>query len=189
MLIDDVLPHYHVSEYHELAVSAPSERTYGAIWSADLATSLVVKGLLALRSIPVALSAPRSFRFPRVSLTLREILRQGFCLVAENPGREVVVGVVGRFWRPSGNIVPSQPGDFHEPLSAGLARAVWNFAVRERGPRSSLLSTETRVLCADDRSLRRFRRYWRLVGPLSGFVRVLMLRSIRVAAERVDEAE
>src|SRR6266404_2331751 len=115
MLIDDVLPRYQMSEYHELAVSAPSARTYDAIWKADLGSSLVIKTLLALRSIPAALSAPRSFRLPTRRLTLREVLRHGFCLVAEHPGREVVIGVVGRFWRPTGNIAPSRPDDFRQP--------------------------------------------------------------------------
>ena len=37
------------------------------------------------------------------------------------------------------------------------------------------------MLCADAASLRSFRRYWVVVGPFSGLIRTLMLRSIAKA--------
>jgi hypothetical protein len=46
------------------------------------------------------------------------------------------------------------------------------------------VSTETRVLCTDERSRRAFRRYWTLVRPFSGLTRIEMLRAIRREAER-----
>jgi hypothetical protein len=122
--------------------------------------------------------APR----PGGRLTLREILRHGFCLLGEEPGREVVLGVTGRFWRPTGNVVPSSAADFRAPLPPGLARAAWNFVVEERSGRASLLTTETRVACADAAALRSFRRYWLVVGPFSALIRRHMLRSIASAA-------
>ena len=44
------------------------------------------------------------------------------------------------------------------------------------------MSTETRVLCADAAALRSFRRYWLVVGPFSGLIRILMLRAIAATA-------
>jgi len=183
VLIDDVLPTYQVAEHHELLVPIPPARAYAAIWEADLAGSLIVKALLALRTVPALLSAPTSFRFPASPVTLREILRHGFHLLAEEPGREVVLGVAGRFWQLTGNVAPTDPADFRKPLPPGMARAAWNFVVSERGRDSSLLATETRVFCADDASLRSFRRYRLVVGPLSGLIRSRMLRSIRAVAQ------
>lgn len=181
MLIAQWLPTFDVSEYHERAVPASAARTYAAIWEADLAASTMVKGLLALRSLPAFLSGSTARR-PGARVTLRDILRHGFCLLGEEPGREVVLGVTGRFWKPTGNVVPSGAADFRAPLPPGLARAAWNFVVHERGDGTSLLTTETRVACADAAALRSFRRYWLVVGPFSALIRRHMLRAIAVAA-------
>ena len=47
----------------------------------------------------------------------------------------------------------------------------------------TLLATETRVLCLDTASRRRFRLYWTLIGPFSGLIRKDILRSIKRQAE------
>jgi len=52
--------------------------------------------------------------------------------------------------------------------SSGYARLAWNLAVRETDPGVVKLSTETRVMCLDDQSRRRFRLYWFLVGRFVG---------------------
>lgn len=180
MLIDDYLPRYDVSEYHEAIVPASAAATYAAIEQADLAGSWLVKLLFGLRGLPSLLSGDR--RSPFAPVTLRDVEKAGFCRLAEDPGREIVLGVTGSFWKPTGNVARTDPARFREPPPEGTARAVWNFVVAERGPGESLLSTETRVLCADEASLRSFRRYWLVVGPFSGLIRTLMLRSIAAAA-------
>jgi hypothetical protein len=48
----------------------------------------------------------------------------------------------------------------------------------------TVLTTETRVLCTDEGARRRFRRYWALIRPGSGAIRVAWLRAIRRRAER-----
>jgi len=182
VLIDDHLPRYDVSEYHETVVPASAAATYAAIERADLAGSWLVKLLFGLRGLPSLLSGRGERRSPLAPVNLRDIESAGFCRLAEEPGREIVLGVTGSFWKPTGNVARTDPARFREPPPAGTARAAWNFVVATRGPGESLLSTETRVLCADAVSLRSFRRYWVVVGPFSGLIRTLMLRSIAAAA-------
>ncbi len=183
MLIDEYLPRYHVSEHHELLVPVPAPETYAAIWEADLTASIVVKALLALRTLPSRLFDSVPVRRAATRLTLREIVRHRFSLLAEERGREVVLGASGCFWRPIGNLSATDPARFREPPPAGTARAAWNFAVSQPSDGATLLSTETRVLCADAGALRSFRRYWTVVGPFSGLIRTHMLRSIGRTAE------
>ncbi|MCU1338883.1 MAG: hypothetical protein JWO19_4464 [Bryobacterales bacterium] len=45
------------------------------------------------------------------------------------------------------------------------------------------LRTETRVLCADVATRRRFGAYWTLIKPFSGLIRLEMLAAVRSAAE------
>jgi hypothetical protein len=184
MLIDDFLPRYDVSEYHELLVPASAAATYDAIWSADLAGAWLVKALFALRTLPSLLSGTAELRSPLAQVTLRDVTRSGFCLLGEEPGREVVLGVTGSFWKLTGNVAHTDPARFREPPPAGTARGAWNFVASERAPGETLLTTETRVLCADEDSLRSFRRYWLVVGPFSGLIRGFMLQTI---AERVAQ--
>ena len=114
---------------------------------------------------------------------MRDVIAQGFLLLAEDPPREVVLGLVGAFWRLRGGVVRADAGTFGNPPPAGTARAAWNFHIAELGGSECLLSTETRVQGADDASRRRFKLYWTIVGAGSGLIRVRMLRSIRRVAE------
>jgi hypothetical protein len=45
------------------------------------------------------------------------------------------------------------------------------------------LSTETRVHVADPAARRKFRRYWFVIRPFSGLIRILLLRAARRRAE------
>ncbi|HET8623728.1 MAG TPA: hypothetical protein VFM14_09225 [Gemmatimonadales bacterium] len=107
----------------------------------------------------------------------------GFTLVAEAPGEEVVLGIMGRFWTPTGGLVTTTAAQFREPPPAGLAQGFWNFRVEPCGF-GTVLSTETRVRCGDPATRRRFVRYWRVIRIGSGFIRRSLLRHIRLEAER-----
>jgi hypothetical protein len=45
------------------------------------------------------------------------------------------------------------------------------------------VATETRIVCTDEASRRAFLRYWRVIRPFSGLIRLEMLRLLRNAAE------
>jgi hypothetical protein len=172
-------------------IRAPAERVYEALWSANLAP-LGVRVLMGIRALPAALLAAfgqsrgvwRRFRERAAArVTMRDIEAQGFAVLAEDPPREVVLGVVGAFWRLRGEMRHVDAESFRGPQPAGTARAAWNFHLAERADGGCELSTETRVQCADAGSRRRFRLYWIVVRPGSGLIRRLMLRSVRRAAE------
>jgi len=177
LILDSFLPQPHVSERHALEIPADPAVVYRAVWEADLGGHPLIRLLLAIRSLPARFgsSSPRLDHSP---VTLSVIVANGFRVLAEDPGREVVLGAVGRFWRPTGNLLPFDAERFTAPLERGLAKAAWNFTV-SRSATGTVLSTETRVACADPETLRRFRIYWFVVRPFSGAIRVLMLRAVR----------
>lgn len=180
MLIDDVLPDFDASEHHEIAVAAPPDRVYSALRTADLGGHPVIRVLIALRSVPAVVLHWRQAGWRREPgpITLDTILQSGFALLAEQPGREVVLGIVGQFWRLTGNIVATDAARFGRPLDAGMARAAWNFAVTPASDGTTRLTTETRIQCADARARRWFLSYWLVVRPFSGLIRRLMLAQI-----------
>ena len=99
-------------------------------------------------------------------------------------GSETVAGLMGRFWRLDGGLIPFPNADafdcFAEP---GVPKLVIGFRA---APDSlgTLLTTETRVFCPDRHSLLRFAPYWMLIRIPSGLIRRRALRAIKAAAEK-----
>ena len=171
MLIDQFLPLYDVVERHGIIVNAPVERVYAEVRNLDLSSSRVARALFRLRGI----SGGRHN-------TLDSVLKMGFILLAEQPNEEIVLGVVGRFWKPSGGLLRMDRDDFLGYDRPGYAKGAWNFHL-SNADRGVSVTTETRVRCLDSRSRRRFLLYWLLVGPFSGLIRMEMLRIIRQNSE------
>lgn len=170
MLIDALLPHCDFYERHTILTTATPERAYDAIVSADLARSRVVRALLMLRGVG---------RVP-ARTTLR--FADGFSVVAEDPPREIVLGIEGPFWSPRCKPRGIDAEAFRGPVPANTARGAWNFHVEREGERTRV-STETRVLCGEG-ARRKFALYWLFIRPWSGLIRRMMLRTIRDEAER-----
>jgi hypothetical protein len=190
MLLDDFLPRYDVRECHALVVRAGVDRLYASLRQADLGESRLVRLLMALRALPLHLMQRGTFR-ERLSrppgrvqgLTIARAGENGFALLAEDPPRELVLGLEGRFWTPAGDLRPTSAAHFRDPPAPGTARAAWNFLVEPLGDGRARLSTETRVLAADPPSRRRVLAYWLVIRPGSGLIRRSMLTTIRRDAE------
>ncbi len=179
MLIDSFAPNPDAVETHRITINASPDAVYSALWTADLGGSLIIKLLLGLRSLPEFAVRPRRSLPRSQRLTLQTLIDVGFGVLAEQAGKEIVLGVTGRFWRPTGNLSPFDRDDFDQPVPPGLARAVWNFSVQPSNQGQTILSTETRVVCGDSSSRRKFRAYWFFVRPFSGLIRRIMLRTVR----------
>jgi hypothetical protein len=187
MLIDSFIPDPDAVEIHQIEIAASRDVVYRTLWTADLGGSPVIRSLMAIRSLPAFILHPRGVRHTPHRITLQTIIDAGFGLVAEEPGKEIVLGIEGRFWRPTGNILPFSEESFRGPLKPGRARAVWNFALDDAARGRTVLSTETRVVCGDAASKWKFRAYWLVVRPYSGLIRLIMLRAVKHACEAPAE--
>jgi len=185
--IDLFAPHPDAVETHCIKIAASPELVYRALWTTDLGSSLIIKLLLGLRSLPEFVLHGSRRRNQKISL--QTVIDSGFGVLSEKPDEEIVLGVTGRFWRPTGNLTPFKREDFDQPVPRGTARAVWNFRVAENGNHLTILSTETRVTCGDAASRRKFRAYWLVVRPFSGLIRILMLRAVRRTIGSSDQVE
>jgi hypothetical protein len=187
-LIDEYLPDYDAREIHRNWVRAPDSRIFSVIRTTDLVDAMPVRICLALRALPgVLLSPVRGLRRFRIRLgtpmTLRDFEAQGFRVLAENPPHELLIGLMGSFWKPDGGLLPVNVATFKGSQLPGTARVAWNFSIAEQENGMCELATETRVKCADAKSRRYFGLYWAVVRPGSGLIRRCMLRSIRKKAE------
>jgi hypothetical protein len=189
MLLDVFLPEFDGRMRHVITISAPPEHVYTCLRSVNFDHWGFTRALYALRTLPTLLGSPKETwrRFlkerRRPHFTLEDLLTNGFALLGEESGRELVVGTVGRFWRAHGELSATSSERFITPAPPGTAKAAWNFTVGRHRNGGTELGTETRVLCADSGTRWRFRAYWMLIRPFSSLIRREMLAAVRLQAE------
>lgn len=163
---DRFIPEPDHSSRHTVTVDAAPREVWPALRGFDSSSSPIVRLLFTLRGM-------------RDTYSMSGLERVGFRILAEVPERSLALGVIARPWRLDGGVIPVDSTakwiDFEEP---GYVKISWTFELTPTASRGTEISTETRVLCTDDASRRRFTRYWTLVGPFSGLIRRSMLRSI-----------
>lgn len=172
MLIDDFLPTYEVSERHEVKIHATAVDVYQAVRELDISRARITRWLFRLRGIPT------SSKF-----SLEDFLKMRFVLLGERQNEELLLGLVGRFWTPTGKLQRLNAEMYRSFNKEGFAKAAWNFSLTPETVDTTLLVTETRVHCMDKASQRQFRFYWLLIGAFSGIVRKEILQELKRNAE------
>jgi hypothetical protein len=166
ILLDRVMPNYDRRELHRRSCDARPEAVWGAIHELRGDELRLMRALMGMRSLGRSRGGAET--------VLRGFQRMGFRAIAEEPGSELVIAGIGRFWKLSGGLRRVEGADhfatFEEP---GYAKVAFNFHLAE-----GELSTETRIAGTDADARRRFGMYWMLVRPGSGLIRREWLRAI-----------
>ena len=185
-LVDQFMPKYEVREVHQTRVAAPADVTFGVAYDLDLRRSTIVRAIFTGREL--LMGGERSKR-EYAPAFLDEVLDQGWRVLAEEPGRELVIGAATQPWKGDvefRGLAPEQFAAFSEP---GYAKIVWTLAVKPLGENTSVFTTETRVATTDPESRSRFRRYWSVFSPGILLIRYETLRLVRREAEHVALSE
>lgn len=170
MLKDEFLPEYDFEERHSIEINADAATIYEAAQDADFSESFIVRALLTLRGMSSD------------ALSIRNLKYSKFRILGEQPAKELLIGLAGRFWTPWGDLQDVDANNFREFQKDGYAKAAWNFSIDETGS-GSRLTTETRIKCIGTSSRRCFGLYWIFVQPFSGWIRMEMLKAIKRHAE------
>ena len=170
--LDDYLPEYEFSERHSIAIGAPASRIDAAVRSVSIADIPVARALWWLRR----LGRPHgNASKPFVGGELPGIV------LDDAAGEGIVLGLSGQFWRLRGGRDSERPTTVDAFLAYArpdTCKAVIDFRIGH-----NRLSTETRVHVGDPAARRKFRRYWLVIRPFSGLIRILLLRAARKRAE------
>jgi hypothetical protein len=178
-LIDTHLPRYQFSERHRTRVRATPDEVMRAVIDSNRAPDRFREFLMSLRTLPSRLLGREA---PRVGIHSSTPL-------AWDGKSETVAGLIGRFWRLDGGLVPIADADAFARFAApGTPKLVTGLRATP-DPLGTLLTTETRIFCPDPYSLLRFAPYWLLIRIPSGLIRRRALRAIKVAAEKQQEGE
>src|SRR2546426_3641241 len=126
MALERILPRYDASERHAIVVRADPARTYAALRALDLADLPLTRALMALRALPDRLLRRPGIRLRR-HVTLDGLRGAGFALLSEEPGREIVLGIAGRFWSVTGGGMRVSADDFASFSPAGTPQTAMGF--------------------------------------------------------------
>jgi hypothetical protein len=180
-LLDDVMPVYDVAERHHIHVAAPADITFTTACEQDLMALPIVRAIFKAREILLG-GEPDAVARPRGLLALTKSL--GWGVLAEVPGREVVMGAVTQPWNANVVCRPLPPDEFiafHEPDCVKIA---WTLRADATGRHESVFRTETRVVTTDAGARAKFRWYWARFSPGIVLIRWLSLGPVRREAER-----
>jgi hypothetical protein len=171
--LDDLLPAYEFSERHGIGIDASAERIDEALRTVSMSDITFARWLWRLRRLgrPYGDSGKPFVGGELPGIVLEDV-----------PGEGVVLGLTGQFWRILGSERdPARPKTASEFLAFArpdTCKAVIDFRIGD-----NRLSTETRVHVGDPAARRRFHRYWFVIRPFSGLIRILLLRAMRRRAE------
>jgi hypothetical protein len=172
MLIDKYLSDFHYNEIHSVSIVSDRFIISSLLENFDFRDSWIIRTLFWLRGMPSS------------NISIKRLTEGSFIELERIQNAEIVVGLIGQFWKSNGNLQKFEPQEFITFNKPDFLKAVWNFKIVPQENNSCILSTETRVFCTDLNSKRRFSRYWFLVKPFSGLIRMEMLRAIKKSAER-----
>ena len=180
-LLDRFIPAPEVVEHHHLAIAAPADVVLDAAKEMPMLDSPLVRGIFKARELVLG-GEPDTRVHPQA---LFEQMRSiGWVVLAERPGREVVMGAATIPWH-ANPVFRSVPADefeaFREP---GYVKIAWSLRAEPDGDDRSIFHTETRVSTTDLAAREQFRRYWSFVAPGVEMIRIAMLRPLKREAER-----
>jgi hypothetical protein len=127
-------------------------------------------------------SEPDTTARPRGLLAWAKSL--GWGVLAEAPGREVVMGAVTQPWVADVVFRPLSPEAFTTFNDPGFVKIAWTLRADAAGATESVFRTETRAVATDATARAKFRRYWSLLSPGIIVIRWMMLQPLKAEAER-----
>lgn len=179
--IERFIPVPDVRERHSLTVRAPAELVYQTARAFDMSTPLI-HAIFALRAR--FMGAREDPSVERRGLSAEALLRMGWGVLVESPGRLLIAGARCQPWLADVVFTPIPPDAFAAWAEPDHVKIAWTLETEPLGTARSRLSTETRVVATDDAARARFRRYWRAAGMGIIAIRLLLLPGIRREAEK-----
>ena len=197
-LEQQLLPEFDVSDTVACVVTADPATSWEALLDVDLiglGKQRPLVGVLgAARALPeVAMRLLRGRGLPPRPevLTLRTMAAGApaaadgdWVPLGEREGRELALGLVGRFWKPVIEYARVEPLEFAGFAEPGWAKTVYCLAAEPLADGRTQLRGTMRTATTDQSARRRFRRYWTFgVGSGAHILVIALLEAARDVAE------
>jgi hypothetical protein len=173
-----LIPNPELLEIDRVDIAAPAAHVWHLVREGNLASSTATRVLFRLRVLASRDAHPSQLTV-RIGAMRSSPEHPGFQILADDPPNEVAVGAIGKVWKldiPFVHVADDLAySRFDEP---GFIKVAWAIRVVPRGPESSHVELEVRVAATDVASWRKFKRYFRVIGPFSRYIRRSMLRAL-----------
>lgn len=179
--LDRLMPRYDVVERHHVAVNAPASVTFDCACAMDLGRTPLVRAIFAARELVMGSGHEP---LPPSKGLVKDLCALGWGVLAEVPGRGLVIGGVTQPWEPHPVFRAVPPAEFQAFAEPGFVKIAFTLRADPAGDARSVFRTETRALATDDNARRKFRAYWALLSPGIIAIRWSMLRPLKAEAER-----
>jgi hypothetical protein len=179
-LLDRFMPVYDIAERHHIRVAAPGHITIEAAREMDLNRSRVSRAIFRTREAVLG-AARETAEHPRGIIAWTQSLGCG--VLAEVPGREIVMGAVTQPWQANVSFTALPPDEFATFDAPDAVKIVWTLRADPVGEAASVFRTETRAVATDAEARRKFRRYWSLLSPGIIMIRWMALAPLKADAE------
>jgi hypothetical protein len=147
----------------------------------DLEDSALIQAIFKAREVLLGAEPnPRTHQRSLVAVT-KEL---GWGVLAEIPGREIVMGAVTQPWHANVVFRALPPGEFAAFDEPGYVKIAWTLRADRLSDNESTARTDTRVIATDADARRKFRWYWARFSPGIVLIRAVSLRLVRKDAER-----
>jgi hypothetical protein len=184
-LLDQFMPAYDVAERHHVRIGAPAAVTFQAASEMYLEQSTIVRAIFKAREWIMRSHAVRE---PAIRAFLDRMRAIGWGVLAEIPGREIVMGAVTRPWMADVVFRPLPPDQFAAFAEPDYVKIAWTLRADPIGAGASIFRTETRVVTTHRAARAKFRRYWAFASPGIILIRWASLGPLKAEAERRSRA-
>src|SRR5437588_7064710 len=178
-LLDLYMPEYEVVDRHHIGVAAATDTTFAAACHMNMSQPAIVRAIFKTRELVLGCAGAiangkfstcsRTSNYPSETNQQKEFLAEmkaiGWGVLAEIPGREIVLGAVTQPWiaKPVFRAIPAE--DFAAFQEPGHVKIVFTLRADPLSAFESIARTETRAATTDLVARIKFRRYWALVSP------------------------
>ena len=180
-LLDRFIPAPEVVEHHHIAIDAPAEVVLDAAKAMRLLDAPLVRSIFKARELVLG-GKPDTRVHPQALFEQMQSI--GWVVLAERPGRELVMGAATIPWHANPVFRSVPAGEFEAFREPGYVKIAWSLRAEPAGDDRSIFHTETRVSTTDREAREHFRRYWSFVAPGVALIRIAMLRPLKRDAER-----
>jgi hypothetical protein len=182
--LDDVMPEYQSRERHSERIHAKPEQVMEALRQSTVGDLKSLATLLKIRA--AVLRMPFHDIAHLRDKRMLDTFSEAQYISGGNEREIVMLGVWNVKAQRRPNVRTFQ--EFTDYRERGGVKMGFNFSVEDAGGGWSTIKAETRVLALDDATRRGLGRYWRLIVPGSGLLRIQWLDGVKKRAESMPDA-
>jgi len=187
-LIQKYMPNPLHVEINRIFVQTGPEEAWETVRHFDIGKVPWVRLLFDIRTLPDRIKGKLQQEDRRIGIDQIVDNKNGFRILEEIKEKEVVVGAVGKFWHLNIPYIEVSSEEFKEYNNPGLGKIAWSFSV-EPFKEGSTISMELRMTATDEKSWKKFFRYYNLIGVGSRLIRNTLMHQVETLQGKIKHPD